>query len=135
MKRREGVSLALALGGEGAPEERGAVQVNLPRILDPNFVCASDGRGDLGRLKRAGPVVVSRSSDLPFARGSFDKVIARGVPVCRGKPEDLNGCRECKNPPSTHLGEVYCLRRVKSLLTRNGVLDVDSGCLVDHLKS
>lgn len=122
----------LALGGEGSSEEKRAVQVNLSYILDDNFVCAA-GVGGLDRLKRAGPVVLSGSFKLPFAEGTFDRIIARGVPVCRGRCEKLDDPDMCKNPPTTFLGEVYCVERVKRLLTKDGILDVSDECWVDSL--
>ena len=87
--------------------------MNLPRILKKNFVCAADGCGGLDRLKEAGAVVVSDSFKLPFADGKFDRIIARGVPVCQwgcersGGPDVL-----CVTPPTTHLGPVYCVKKV-----------------------
>lgn len=120
--------IVLALGGEGSPEERGAIQVNLPRILNRNFVCASDGSSRLERLKRAGPVIVSDSFELPFAGGSFDKIIARNIPICQGGCEKLGGPEVCNKPPTTNLGKVYCAKRVKRLLKEGGVLKVSNEC-------
>jgi hypothetical protein len=121
--------LTIAFGGEGTPREWGAIQHNLPVILTPNFVCASDGEGGLSRIKRAGPVVVSLSHRLPYAKGTFDLIIVHGVPVCRGCDA---GDQLCEVPPTTYLGPVFCLAQLKSLLNKCGQLDIGSECWVNR---
>jgi hypothetical protein len=132
MERNRLTFSVLALGGEGNVEERGAVQVNLPCILDDDFVCSADGTARLDKVKEAGPVVVSDSFELPFARGSFDRIVARSVPVCKGKKGKQNIPDSHRNPPRTRLGRIYCLERVKELLSEGGVLDIGDECWIDN---
>lgn len=119
--------LTIAFAAEGTPEESGAIQHNLPIILQPDFVCASDGQEGLKRIKAAGPVVVSASHKLPYAPGTFDLIIVNGAPVCHAcGAEDLS----CEVPPSTYLGPVYCLHQLKSLLKECGQLEIGEECFV-----
>lgn len=119
--------LVLALGAEGTPEEVGAVQHNLPVVLDPNFVCAMDGQEGLPRLQQAGPVVVSLSQHLPYAPNTFDEIVVHSTPVCMGDCGAL-----CEVPPANHMGPVYCFAQLFALLKEGGSLFVGSECYVSR---
>ena len=119
--------LTIAFGGEGTDREKGAIQHNLPIILTSDFVCASNGLEGLERIRRAGPVVVSESHNLPYAKGTFDLIIVSAVPVCRGCK---NGSQTCEVPPNSYLGPVYCLAQLETLLKECGELEIGDECWV-----
>jgi hypothetical protein len=118
----------LALAAEGTAEEDGAIQHNLPVILEPGFACAIDGAPAIPRMKKAGPVVVSLSHELPYAPGTFDEIVVRNAPVCSGCGEGTY----CEMPPSNYFGTVFCMARLMSLLKDGGVLNVGPECFVSR---
>jgi len=74
-----GSGLVVNLGGEG--EVGGAINQNLPVILDPGWASSASGQS-LSDLQAAGnQFVVSSNTELPFATGSVQTVITNSVPV------------------------------------------------------
>lgn len=66
-------------GGEG--ECPGAINVNVPNILDDKWRVSRDGTQTLQDVKKNGPVVIARGDCLPFASACADEVQANNVPV------------------------------------------------------